>query len=105
FSQQWYFSYISSLSLHDALPIFLILGPECVPKNKKPLCSNPNVSEPKTVLKELPPLSDQFESGGNSFRTVFGSETFGFEHKGFRSEENTSELQSRENTVCRLLLE
>src|SRR5690606_41330198 len=27
------------------------------------------------------------------------------EHKDFRSEEHTSELQSRENLVCRLLLE
>lgn len=27
--------------------------------------------------------SNWSESGGNSFRTVFGSETFGFEHKGF----------------------
>src|SRR5690606_39383670 len=28
----------------------------------------------------------------------------GFEQGGFRSEEHTSELQSRENLVCRLLL-
>src|SRR5690606_40306952 len=29
----------------------------------------------------------------------------GADHTGFRSEEHTSELQSRENLVCRLLLE
>src|SRR5690606_41647377 len=37
---------------------------------------------------------------------IFGlMSVLNFAHGGFRSEEHTSELQSRENLVCRLLLE
>src|SRR5690606_40870285 len=37
-----------------------------------------------------------------TFKNVF---LYGESAKGYRSEEHTSELQSRENLVCRLLLE
>src|SRR5690606_39729898 len=37
--------------------------------------------------------------------SLFVSATYGIDSFDFRSEEHTSELQSRENLVCRLLLE
>src|SRR5690606_40506595 len=37
--------------------------------------------------------------------TISGGVLLGLDHKTARSEEHTSELQSRENLVCRLLLE
>src|SRR5690606_41400117 len=43
---------------------------------------------------------------GDGIRYVFGNRTLrSLMLAGFRSEEHTSELQSRENLVCRLLLE
>src|SRR5690606_39797246 len=86
-----------SLSLHDALPIF-----------KTGRCDGPN--------QGLPPCS-----GGRLQHVPHGSRLVGVQlvhdgpvdvetvqaiHVGTkRSEEHTSELQSRENLVCRLLLE
>src|SRR5690606_40559008 len=43
------------------------------------------------------------DSGTSTSVPVVGGDTGG--HRGPRSEEHTSELQSRENLVCRLLLE
>src|SRR5690606_30671042 len=40
-----------------------------------------------------------------SLNWITGLGFYGLESKTFRSEEHTSELQSRENLVCRLLLE
>src|SRR5690349_23259300 len=72
-------SEIYTLSLHDALPIFI--GPDG-----------------KVVLdKDLRP-----EKEGKA--TVEVSNVLG-EHVAQRSEEHTSELQSRRDLVCRLLLE
>src|SRR5690606_41680909 len=70
---------IYTLSLHDALPISP--GP---PSAGRP--SGPPVSGP--VPPEQPVRSGQKEPAAQE-----------------RSEEHTSELQSRENLVCRLLLE
>src|SRR5690606_41991003 len=61
---------IYTLSLHDALPIFLLVWGE------------------KGELSDALDIHDHF---------------VGVPH--LRSEEHTSELQSRENLVCRLLLE
>src|SRR5690606_41878737 len=43
--------------------------------------------------------------GRVAFAVVRHREQGVLKHAGFRSEEHTSELQSRENLVCRLLLE
>src|SRR5690606_41739574 len=90
----------STLSLHDALPIFLVVG------SKKAA----------TFLSQLPlPIrlssvlfinnrSDTGTGTGTQYasnHSTGGTVTF----INNRSEEHTSELQSRENLVCRLLLE
>src|SRR5690606_40059475 len=46
-----------------------------------------------------------FPVRGTLFNFLFGIAEFGRYAWNFRSEEHTSELQSRENLVCRLLLE
>src|SRR5690606_41292924 len=82
---------LHSLSLHDALPISALVGvafsvqpgeAAYVPLAHQPTAA-PEQLERDAVLKRLRPWLE--------------SES--------RSEEHTSELQSRENLVCRLLLE
>src|SRR5699024_11877450 len=87
---------IYSLSLHDALPI---------------LSSN----EPITVTgyPGVKPLATMWESSGkvksnNDNILTYSASTFGGNSGSpvnMRSEEHTSELQSRFDLVCRLLLE
>src|SRR5690606_39788594 len=94
---------IETLSLHDALPIFFNL-----------------VAVQHLDVHHGLHLKQKFISG--SFCGISGTAFFGSEHRKFhictnqyfcnclcdsfgRSEEHTSELQSRENLVCRLLLE
>src|SRR3712207_7079012 len=73
---------IYTLSLHDALPI-------CSPKSRR-------LPAPKT---RLPPSAGRCRSTRGS---CFPAST----RSGYsRSEEHTSELQSRQYLVCRLLLE
>src|SRR5258708_39264372 len=76
---------IYTLSLHDALPIYGAV-----------------VSKELRTVPELPP----FVSLGPSFNATgyLGVEYGPFEISG-RSEEHTSELQSPDHLVCRLLLE
>src|SRR5690606_41685546 len=72
---------LSTLSLHDALPIFL----------------------PGEVGPDLDDhLEDRAGAQAEEQRGPLGGVREGAEP---RSEEHTSELQSRENLVCRLLLE
>src|SRR5690606_41675259 len=71
---------IYTLSLHDALPI----------------------SETKSTSMPLPCIHVSF---GVSHLWVDNFISPPFESSVVRSEEHTSELQSRENLVCRLLLE
>src|SRR3712207_7641203 len=73
---------IYTLSLHDALPIFarLFKGGEY---------------EALTVLA-LKEVVDQLEGAADAFEHIANA---------VRSEEHTSELQSRQYLVCRLLLE
>src|SRR3712207_9133588 len=69
---------IYTLSLHDALPIFLlVLEERAVQRRDEPA---------RVALAEL--------LGADILR-----------HEQLRSEEHTSELQSRQYLVCRLLLE
>src|SRR3712207_9053585 len=92
---RWFFFFndtatteIYTLSLHDALPIFLAQPRE--------LAVEPDVrahrvaQHPPEGVRLAPPEGDPAPVGGAD---------------GGRSEEHTSELQSRQYLVCRLLLE
>src|SRR5690606_41706623 len=73
---------IYTLSLHDALPIFAIdQNPPSSPRAGQ-------VRSAPIVTQRMPAVAARHSSA-----------------EVFRSEEHTSELQSRENLVCRLLLE
>src|SRR5690606_41179150 len=93
---------IYTLSLHDALPIFRT---RCVPspsskawlKTSWPRRSLPTRGAPS-------PCPDHESSGSGLSSTPHSARTCATSGVG-RSEEHTSELQSRENLVCRLLLE
>src|SRR5437870_9112827 len=82
---------ISSLSLHDALPISVVFGP--VP-----------VEEGFRFVEEM-----LAEVGAVPAAQLFAKHVLGHMHarlgEKLRSEEHTSELQSRGHLVCRLLLE
>src|SRR5690606_40333540 len=93
---------ISTLSLHDALPI----SPEALDDPAAPakFLSAAAYDDQRTLSQVLPPrlrekLRRLLARQGGSIARVDGYEPW------FRSEEHTSELQSRENLVCRLLLE
>src|SRR5690606_41221674 len=95
---------IYTLSLHDALPIFRLSG--------KPGWTGDSLMQPlvgvimgsKSDWPTLEHAVQMLEKLGISYETRVVSA-----HRTpdllFRSEEHTSELQSRENLVCRLLLE
>src|SRR5690606_41163105 len=87
---------IYTLSLHDALPIFLFVHSKRIAHKQIRgyiLFHNmPNIGDNSLMTK-------QFASHGDLEDKVVSFE------KLSRSEEHTSELQSRENLVCRLLLE
>src|SRR5690606_41215091 len=74
---------IYTLSLHDALPIL----------------DDPNYLENHYILYRLTEI--YFNKAEAIMRKNGGTAT----QEAVRSEEHTSELQSRENLVCRLLLE
>src|SRR5690606_39488452 len=80
---------IYTLSLHDALPIWT----RCSSTSR---CSREaSRSRTRTCGCATPRWSNAPPSGGIASRP----------RRSARSEEHTSELQSRENLVCRLLLE
>src|SRR5690606_41519773 len=85
------------LSLHDALPISLEVG-EALPEHRANRFGEP---------LRAPKCRDHDADQGHAARTVtsFARSVIGTGRTGDRSEEHTSELQSRENLVCRLLLE
>src|SRR5690606_40257470 len=91
------------LSLHDALPILL----EALPSPGEPEGGPPAWAR-WAVRTAWPVLlgDDEPQSGGTLGRLQAARRVLaalaGFDP---RSEEHTSELQSRENLVCRLLLE
>src|SRR5690606_41739360 len=90
-----------TLSLHDALPIY---GGWVRKKNGK---IEPKMGAKWRILAkifanpDLPEIDDYYEP----FDFDYGHLQTAAESQTMRSEEHTSELQSRENLVCRLLLE
>src|SRR5699024_12769237 len=66
-----------TLSLHDALPIF-----------RRRYCEYGSIAVTITLFRKVTMISE-----------------LAYDRKGARSEEHTSELQSRFDLVCRLLLE
>src|SRR5439155_16541250 len=87
---------IYTLSLHDALPIYRILGGSnsCTAPINWP---NYTQDDRRIVPLIITPFGS-FSGSGNDIVPVV-------ENEPNRSEEHTSELQSRGHLVCRLLLE
>src|SRR5690606_40118577 len=84
-----------TLSLHDALPIF--------PEGNVEIAV---VIERDVAREAFRKLTDHFHfAGENVLRADGGADNERVVGDVERSEEHTSELQSRENLVCRLLLE
>src|SRR3712207_9167534 len=83
---------IYTLSLHDALPIYVVRGQVLV-----------EVLGREHDLGHLDGLAARIAHGDLAFGV--GAERAGAVGLGLRSEEHTSELQSRQYLVCRLLLE
>src|SRR5690606_41978324 len=92
---------LSTLPLHDALPIWSGTSASSCPSSRPP-GSSETVLTPRASSRELvfsTPCPASFAMPGNSRKVNQSDES------RRRSEEHTSELQSRENLVCRLLLE
>src|SRR3712207_7694591 len=85
---------IYTLSLHDALPI----SAGAVPLGTPPQKPGEKALAPAVVVTTS--LNDPFRSRSNRIRSSSLSDW-----SVARSEEHTSELQSRQYLVCRLLLE
>src|SRR5690606_39424432 len=90
---------IYTLSLHDALPICLLFARQFAPLRECFTIYHHDTALMRTHIPCAPVLD------ARQFPTSVM--TYGLsEHQRMeRSEEHTSELQSRENLVCRLLLE
>src|SRR5690606_41880950 len=89
-------SVISTLSLHDALPISV--------DGSRLLRSRPQLAS--HGLPDRDRASRSLSAHARSDAVLAGHRAIdGGRHPRVRSEEHTSELQSRENLVCRLLLE
>src|SRR5690606_39603730 len=94
-------SEIYTLSLHDALPIFRKLGP---PPRQLAELMLVYVENGVEFTNQFGDINETFYS---SLESVYHQTLKLLKKEGLllRSEEHTSELQSRENLVCRLLLE
>src|SRR5690606_40085519 len=90
-----------ALSLHDALPILLTRAGYAGLQRYTAKWTGDNRSEDNHMLLGIRLLN----SLGVSGVAFTGMDIGGFTGNPSRSEEHTSELQSRENLVCRLLLE
>src|SRR5690606_40513928 len=96
---------IYTLSLHDALPIWravyaLVLRTDAIPHDL------PDDLAQQLKVWDLPEFEDPYEDARYGHLTdAADAAVLSGEPAVVRSEEHTSELQSRENLVCRLLLE
>src|SRR5690606_41227990 len=96
---------ISTLSLHDALPISERHKQLQETLLNRDLFIDLSISDyffPKTLLFARKTLGDEEY---RLFLKLYHILEASFPKPDIRSEEHTSELQSRENLVCRLLLE
>src|SRR5690606_40165886 len=96
-------SYTYTLSLHDALPISIS---SLAPRSKAALQLSNSAKSAAYITRVLPDISVTFKSS-LVMNFAFGSDVVNVSENQdhWRSEEHTSELQSREHLVCRLLLE
>src|SRR5690606_41953632 len=96
---------IYTLSLHDALPIFGTICAEPFGRSCRTRTGQPKTTGDLQSAEE----TSGFECSRIDChpRRTRQQSRFGFRYgkPDLRSEEHTSELQSRENLVCRLLLE
>src|SRR5690606_41898625 len=88
---------LSPLTLHDALPISSGSGHGSAPR----MWSRTTATDPREPAGSAPSSSALAVAP----RTRDSAAASGVRRRSPRSEEHTSELQSRENLVCRLLLE
>src|SRR5699024_12198236 len=66
---------------------------------------DPVMNDQRTVLNFLPASAPCIHAGVSNHGSIASFETPAWMHGADRSEEHTSELQSRFDLVCRLLLE
>src|SRR5690606_41798975 len=92
-------SAFSPLSLHDALPI-CVLGPD-----RDGRFEGGEAPDLDQFVAARPLLAEQLEAQAQLLLRTPGDRLIARSSWAWRSEEHTSELQSRENLVCRLLLE
>src|SRR5690606_42101475 len=88
-----------TLSLHDALPIFRRLQPVLQDRSSTAVAARRVRHDPlarRILRKDRKGAAQRRPQPGGDARPLSAP---------VRSEEHTSELQSRENLVCRLLLE
>src|SRR5690606_42050994 len=85
---------IYTLSLHDALPIWTT-----------PSTIRPAPTRTASCRSPRPVPSSSASPSSRARRRATSRAAWPRTRRGPRSEEHTSELQSRENLVCRLLLE
>src|SRR5207302_3008202 len=95
---------IYTLSLHDALPICLRQRTIYLLTLLSPM-SMPSLSSSPWMRGAPQPGFSRHILRIRSRTSLEMTGRPGFPQRTFRSEEHTSELQSRENLVCRLLLE
>src|SRR5690606_41627569 len=88
------------LSLHDALPILVINAGHFTALNAQAQTGHDSVGLPSANF-----IGGTYSVDDNLSLSLYYTEVDQYWDKLYRSEEHTSELQSRENLVCRLLLE
>src|SRR5690606_41724199 len=101
----WAVAVVYVPSLHDALPIWAEL------RRRQPAIVPPNRTHPRRQPAPTPSLTSMANYVTNTRISLKGHPAFNerwlqqrLVDDTTRSEEHTSELQSRENLVCRLLL-
>src|SRR5690606_40282404 len=92
-------THLSALSLHDALPISAYLAPTDALEDAFHDVRDHQSAFLTAMRLAFEAMLARFDPG--RLQDDFDRQL----KKGSRSEEHTSELQSRENLVCRLLLE